>query len=569
MTKLVNDPDRFARDALAGFATANAEHVVLLDGGVVRASASPADQVALVLGGGSGHFPAFAGWVGPGMAHGAACGNVFASPSQTQVLEVARAADNGAGVLFLPINYAGDILHFSAAADDLRAAGHLAEMVAITDDIASGPPGRRTDRRGIAGSFLVVKVVGAAAERGRSLAELTEVAERINGLTATFGVALSGCTLPGAATPLFEVPEGRIAVGLGIHGEPGIAERDLGSADDVADLLLDGLLAEVAPPAGAAVAVLVNGLGSTTPDELHVVFARVHDRLTAGGFRIVAPVVGELVSSLDMAGVSLSMAVLDDELEELWTDPAEAPCFRRGLATPRPRRARLALPASTEAAPAPASPASTELAAAVAGALADVAGALAAADQRLGEIDAVAGDGDHGIGMRRGSAAAAEAAAALAGRAGAGTTMRAAGAAWSDVGGGTSGALWGAGIAAAADVVGDDEVPDPGRLVETVAAFAAAVVERGGAAVGDKTMVDAIEPFARAFAEEIGDGREIAAAWRAATEAARNGAEGTVGFSAKKGRSKLHADRSLGTPDAGAVSFVLVVEAIGARLTGR
>ena len=252
MTKLFNDAHEFAAEALAEFAALNAERVALVQGGVVRAERAPEGQVAIMMGGGSGHFPAFAGWVGRGFGHGAACGRVFASPSEKEVLNVARAADAGGGVLFLPINYAGDILHFGAAGDQLRGEGVDTRMVAITDDIASGAADERQLRRGIAGSLLVIKMAGAAAESGMSLDEVERVAVAANDATHSFGVAFSGCTLPGSTGPLFEVPAGKMAVGLGIHGEPGTGEAPLGSASEVADVLVDGLFAERPPERGRA-----------------------------------------------------------------------------------------------------------------------------------------------------------------------------------------------------------------------------------------------------------------------------------------------------------------------------
>ncbi|NNH03883.1 dihydroxyacetone kinase subunit DhaK, partial [Microbacterium ulmi] len=338
MTPLANVSADYALDALAGFAAANADRVLPVRGGVVRATASPPAQVAIVTGGGSGHFPAFAGWVGTGFAHGAACGNVFASPSTAQILSVARAADNGGGVLFAPINYAGDILNFGAAAERLRGDDVDVRLVPITDDIASGGAGEHETRRGIAGSFVVLKVAGAAAERGDTLAEVARIASDANAATRTLGVAFSGCTLPGAQSPLFDVPRGRVAIGLGIHGEPGLSEVPLGTADDVADLVVDRLFAERSPIPGGAVAVVVNGLGSTKYDELFIVFSRVRVRLESEGMRLVAPAVGEYVTSLDMAGLSVSLTYLDDELESLWRAPADAAAFTRGVTQARPAR---------------------------------------------------------------------------------------------------------------------------------------------------------------------------------------------------------------------------------------
>jgi len=573
MTRLVNDPLDFAPEALAEFAALNADRVTTVRGGVVRARRSPAGQVTIVTGGGSGHFPAFAGWVGRGFVHGAACGSVFSSPAEKEVLNVARAADAGGGVLFLPINYADDILNFGAAADQLRADGSDARLVAITDDIASGAANARQQRRGIAGSLLVLKITGAAAESGLGLDEVERVAVAANDATRSFGVAFSGCTLPGSDRPLFEVPAGRMAVGLGIHGEPGVSELPLGTASEVADVLVDGLFAERPPEPGRRVALLVNGLGATKYDELHLVSARVRSRLAGAGLAAVAPLAGEYVTSLDMAGVSVSLTYLDDELEALWLSPVDSPALTRlqrgetGWPTETAAAADTAgtlrvggLADEREPRTVPGSPASARAARRILTAFESASHALVAAESRLGAIDAVAGDGDHGIGMVRGARAATTAARdAVRQGAGAGTTLRRAGERWSEAAGGTSGALWGWGLAAAGDAIGDTSTPGDADILAAVRAFADSVIQRGGAAVGEKTMVDAIEPFAGELASALGRGLDPARAWGLAAAAAQVAAGKTADYASGRGRSRLHGDRSVGTPDPGAVSFALVV----------
>jgi dihydroxyacetone kinase len=560
----VNDPGAFADEALAGIAAARPERVAAVRGGLVRSTQTVRGQVAVVMGGGSGHFPAFAGWVGPGFGSGAACGNIFASPSETQVYSVARAADNGGGVLFVPINYAGDILHFTGALERLRAEGVDARMVVIADDIASAPVVSKSQRRGIAGSFLALKIIGAAAERGDSLDEVERIATLANEATRSFGVAFTGCTLPGATHPLFTVPAGKLAVGLGIHGEPGISEVDLRPADDVADLLVDGLFDERGPQPDRAVAVLVNGLGGITQDELHVVFGRVKVRLEAEGMVLVEPVVGNQVTSFDMAGVSLSLTYLDDELEPLWLAPAETISFDRGRTAMQTHR--WVVEAADGGSLPTASVASQRAASAIASAFSRVHELLSAESERLGAIDAVAGDGDHGIGMKRGSAAAASAAVEAASRgAGAGTTLRLAGDAWSERGGGTSGALWGRGLVAFGSVLGDDSAFTGDLAVDGVAAFGDAV-RSAGAVVGDKTMVDALVPFEDAVRDGYAAGLPTREVWLNAAGASTVAARNTADIVARLGRSRLHGERSLGTPDAGAVSFALIVTLLAQTL---
>ncbi|MER5184016.1 dihydroxyacetone kinase family protein [Streptomyces sp. NPDC002896] len=570
MTLLHNDPRSFADEALSGFAAAHRDSIRTVHGGVVRATATPAGQVAVVIGGGTGHYPAFAGWVGPGFAHGAACGNIFASPSASQICSVARACHTGGGAVFAFGNYAGDVLHFGQAAEQLRAEGIDVRVLRVTDDIASGPADDPALRRGIAGDLPVMKVLGAAAESGLDIDEVERIGRKANDATRSLGVAFSGCTLPGSDRPLFTVASWRMGVGLGIHGEPGIEERALPSADEVADLLVDGLLAEAkqasAAVGGGAAAVVLNGLGATKYEELFIVFRHVSERLAAEGLDVVAPEVGEQVTSLGMAGLSLSLTFLDDELRDLWTAPALTPAFRRGAIIPGLQRTDDLSHIHQPPPVAAGSEASRSAAAHIADALRVVRDTVTTHEARLGHIDAVAGDGDHGIGMRRGAEAAAEAAAqAVRLGAGARTTLARAGAAWSERAGGTSGALWGAGLTAFGTVLGDTDGPDAEGVAAGVRAAVDVVMRLGGATPGDKTLVDAVVPFVDRLEAAL-PRAGFRAAWMEAAEAATHAAEETATITARRGRARTHGDRSLGTPDAGAVSFALVVTALGDTL---
>lgn len=563
MTHLVNDPKKFAADVLAGFVRAHADRVMAVHGGAVRATETPQGEVAVVLGGGSGHYPAFAGWIGEGMAHGAVCGNIFASPSASQAASVARAAHAGGGVLFGFGNYAGDVLQFSRAVEMLAEEGIEARILTVTDDIASADT--HAERRGIAGDLPVFKIAGAAAAQGWSLDEVERVTRHANDRTFTIGVAMSGCTLPGADAPLFTVPEGSLAIGLGIHGEPGLSEVPLGTAQEVADDLVDRLLAAFPDEAGDRVAILVNGLGATTYEEQFVVFARVADRLEAEGFTLVEPEVGEHVTSLDMAGLSVTAMLLDDELEPLWRAPVDTPAFRRGslgsTTSAPPRRGPLPQQAGAERT-AGAEPSQRAAAVALAR-LDDVVDALKENEAELGKLDAVAGDGDHGQGMVLGAVGAAdrghEAAAAGVGL---GTLLREVGEAWAESAGGTSGALWGAALVAAGERLGDTDAPGAADVAEAVSAAVGAMKDMGKAELGDKTLMDAAVPFAEALAERVGAGEDLATAWSAAAARATEAAEATAQLQAKKGRAKTHGDHSVGHADPGATSFALVCRTV-------
>ncbi|GGH96694.1 dihydroxyacetone kinase subunit DhaL [Arthrobacter liuii] len=560
MTKIFDDPAQFADDALDGFVAANRQYVARVDGGVVRSTETPQGQVALVIGGGSGHYPAFAGLVGAGLAAGSACGNMFASPSAGQAYRVAKASQSGGGVLFSYGNYAGDVLHFGQAQDKLNAEGIETRTVLVTDDVASAPLDEIGKRRGIAGDLTVFKVAGAAAEAGLDLDEVERLAIKANHHTRSLGVAFAGCTLPGAAEPLFTVPEGMMSVGLGIHGEPGISEQPLPTASELARLLVDGLLKDKPETAGRRVVPILNGLGTVKYDELFLLFGKVEALLAEAGLEIVEPECGELVTSLDMSGLSLTLFWLDAELEKFWAAPADTPAFRKGNLAPRRERTVASLAEAGTTTPAlAATPASTALAATAVGALKEARSVVVEHEDALGKLDAIAGDGDHGIGMRRGvDAAVAAAEKSHAAGAGLEELLAAAGEQWAERAGGTSGALWGAAVTAVGRTLGSKETYTAADAAAAVNALRDAIITLGKAEAGDKTMVDALLPFADTFNKAIDDGGSLASSLRAAAEAAARAADATAELSPKKGRARPLAEKSLGHPDPGAVSFGLI-----------
>ncbi|MBT1583153.1 dihydroxyacetone kinase family protein [Curtobacterium flaccumfaciens] len=566
MTRLFNDPADFADEMVDGFVAANRARVRKVHGGVARSTTSPEGTVALVVGGGSGHYPAFGGLVGHGLAAGAAMGNLFASPSAQQVTAVAKASEHGGGVLLSYGNYAGDVLNFDAAARALEAQGIDVRTVRVTDDVASAPADQAHKRRGIAGDLCVFKVAGAAAERGDDLDAVTAIATRANDRTRSFGVAFSGCSLPGADEPLFTVPEGRMAIGMGIHGERGIAEADVPTADGLADLLVDKLLTErpdgTTTDATPRVVPILNGLGSVKYEELFVVFGAVQRKLTDAGIVVVEPEVGELVTSFDMAGVSLTLFWLDDELEQLWAAPADAPAYRKGGAVPQQPVPVEVLEAGVVVPVTPGTEESQAAAVRIASAITAIRATIDDHADELGRIDAVAGDGDHGIGMQRGSTAADRAAQDAAARgAGAGSVLAIAGDAWSDKAGGTSGAIWGAALEALGRVLGDASRPTPATVQSAVHAAAEAVLAFG-AVPGDKTMVDALVPFDQVFSARVDAGDELVDAWSAASAAAQTAADATADLLPRMGRARTHGEDAVGTPDAGAISFALITAAV-------
>ena len=567
--QIVETADDFVRDATAGFVAAYARYVRPVPGAsaVARRGRPRPGKVAVVIGGGSGHYPAFCGLVGTGVADAAVIGEVFTSPSAEQAYRTAAAVDSGAGILMSYGNYAGDVLNFGAAQERLRSEGRDCRTVLVTDDIASAPPDNKAERRGIAGDFVVFKIAGAAAERGDRLDEVERLAQSANARTTTFGVAFGGCTLPGAPAPLFTVAPGSMELGLGIHGEPGVHTVTAATAGGLAQLLAEPLLAERPRDADGRVALLVNGLGATKYEELFVLYRHLLQVLEPAELTIVTPEIGELVTSLDMRGASVTITWLDDELDELWQAPADTPAFRRGRAEADCDRTTT----YDDGSPAEAlGDAAAERVAADSAAAVIVRRGLAAAldevrasEQKLGQLDAVAGDGDHGSAMVRGLGAAVTASDATRGRTA--DLLEAAGQAFADRGAGTSGMLWGVMLAAAATSlrsVTDDESITPPDVAAAVRRALDEIGRVGGAVPGERTLVDALAPFARTLASEVDDGTDLRTAWARAAGQAQQGADATAEMLARRGRARPLAERALGTPDPGAESLARCVQAV-------
>ena len=332
MKKLINDPEAFVDEVLDGLLLAHPDQLRAASEdrrSLVRADAPTAGRVGIVTGGGSGHLPTFLGYVGEGLCSGVAVGNVFSSPSSEQVLEATKASDGGAGVLYLYGNYGGDVLNFDLAADLAELEDIETRTVLVTDDVASQPKERSADRRGVAGLFFAYKCAGAAAERGDDLAGVADAAQAAVDSTRTMGIGLSPTILPTVGKPTFELDEGEMEIGIGIHGEPGVHRGPLESADAVTDRLLDPIVTDLGLTSGERVAVLVNGLGATPLEELYVLYRRVHSRLTELGVEIERRYVGEFATSLEMAGASISVMRLDDRTAELLAAPARSPFFQQ------------------------------------------------------------------------------------------------------------------------------------------------------------------------------------------------------------------------------------------------
>lgn len=328
MRKLINDAEHFVVEMLEGILAAHPDKLRCPGKDVhalVRTTSPQQGKVGIVTGGGSGHLPLFLGYVGTGLLDGVAVGDVFASPSADQILQATRAVHGGAGVLYLYGNYGGDVMNFDLAGEIAEAEGITVQTVVGADDVASASAGQEELRRGIAGIVLMYKVAGAAAENGASLDEVVRLTKSAAAKLRTFGVALSPMTLPSVGHPTFELPEGQMELGMGIHGESGTSRGPLRTADEVADQLLEAILADMPVPSGSRVVVLLNGLGATPQEELYVLYRRVHARLTDLSVEVHRPYIGEFVTSLEMVGASLSLLVLDEELIPLIDAPARTP----------------------------------------------------------------------------------------------------------------------------------------------------------------------------------------------------------------------------------------------------
>ncbi|MCB8838060.1 dihydroxyacetone kinase subunit DhaK [Aurantimonas sp. VKM B-3413] len=330
MKKLLNDPSAYVEEMLAGLVAAHPELTLGGESGRCVALAEPArsGKVGIATGGGSGHLPLFTGYVGQGLVDACAIGNVFEGPGAQSCIDAIRAANGGAGVLCLYGNYGGDRMNFDMACEMAGMEDIACETVLGADDVASAVPESAEKRRGVAGIVLLYKAAGAAAEEGRDLAGVAKAARKAGAATRSIGVALSPCRVPTADAPNFEIGADEMEMGMGIHGEPGIWRAPLAAADTVADEMLDRLLAELSPGRGSRVVPLVNGLGATPLEELFILYRRVAERLADAGITPVSPLVGNFVTSMEMAGASLSLMVLDDELEALIKAPASCPFWR-------------------------------------------------------------------------------------------------------------------------------------------------------------------------------------------------------------------------------------------------
>ncbi|CAB3972970.1 dihydroxyacetone kinase [Burkholderia aenigmatica] len=553
MKKLVNRPSDVVREMLEGIARQSPHVAILGDEHVLvrQPLPEPAQRaVAILSGGGSGHEPAHGGYVGEGMLSAAVCGEVFTSPSTDAVLAAIRASAGPNGALLIVKNYTGDRLNFGLAAELARAEGIPVETVIVADDVSLRGRVERGQRRGIAGTVLIHKLAGAAAARGLPLARVAAIARDAAAELGTMGVALDGCTIPGADKSGFSLADHEIELGLGIHGEKGVERRAPLPADALVDTLLSSIVADLVLDRGERVALFVNGLGATPDMELAIVLRAAYDNLHRRGIVVARAWAGSFLSALNMPGCSISVLRLNDERAVLLDAPTQARAWPGGGAVNT--QIRVAAAAVQEAPLPPLDAAGRAWAARLQPALHAVAQTLIDHEQTLTDLDTAAGDGDLGASMLR----AAQAILALPETA-YGTpagALAALGAALRRAIAGSSGPFYATALLRASRRLA--EIAEPSAR-DWAAAFRGAVdsiSELGGAHAGDRTMLDALVPAVAAFERALDNDRDAAGAWAAAVEAAEHGAQETARMTPRAGRASYLGERAIGTPDGGAVA---------------
>ncbi len=558
MRKLINDPDRVVREMLEGGVSRTPFQVLLPDDDVVLRRGGTAREVAVISGGGSGHEPAHAGYVGAGMLAAAVAGPVFTSPGVDAVLAAIRAVTGPAGALLVVKNYTGDRLNFGLAAELARGEGLAVELVVVADDVSLRNTVPRERRRGIAGTVLVHKVAGAAAAAGRPLGEVKALAERGAAGRGPLGAARGGCTRPGAGGSGVALGDDEVELGLGIHGEPGVERVAFDGCDRLVGSMVGTIADELGVSGGERVALLVNGLGGTPPMELDIVMRATLRALRGRNVNVVRGWCGNLLTALDMPGCSITILPLDDALLGLLDAPTEAPAWpgpgrlNDDVVQRGPDRAR----AGGDAAAAAPSEAGLQVRTAALAA----AHRLVGAEDTLSALDAKAGDGDLESSMAR----AARAVLALppgawrspshALQAMADAVRRAAG--------GSSGPFYAVALSRAARRLAGIGRPGLSDWGDALAEAVEAIRRLGGARPGDRTMVDALEPMAEALRAACGTGRWNREAWERCAAAARAGAEATAAMRPRLGRASYLGDRALGVPDGGAVAVAILAESL-------
>lgn len=533
------------------------------------------NKVALVIGGGSGHEPLFTGYCGAGLADAVACGNVCASPNPELITEAAKAVDQGKGVLFVYGNYAGDNLNFDMAEEMCQANGMKTAHVREWDDFASAPKDRITDRRGIAGDVYTIKIAGAACDAGLSLEEVVRITEKARDNTDTIGLATSPGTLPGNDKPTFEISDDEMEFGMGLHGEPGIERTKMMPCSDMVDRMYRELKLEMQLKAGDEVAVLVNGLGSTPLLELNLVYYELYKRIHKEGLKVYDAEIKTYCTCMEMGGFSITFLKMDDELKPYYDAPCFSPYYAKGSV------ASVTVDTNedeqeiefdeTDVEP-------TTVVRSKEGVLEQlsvkdarnmllyVADKIIANKPYLTEVDSAIGDGDHGIGMAGGMQKAKKKLFRMEDERNVYQIFETAGQAMLMSMGGASGVIFGSLYLAGAKGMEAKEILTAQDIAKMEEKSLIAIQKRGGARLGDKTMVDALAPAVEALKEHAGEG--LLEMMKAAEYAAKQGVENTKQYIAKYGRAKSLLERAIGYQDAGATSVYLIFQGMREFIEG-
>ena len=567
MKKLINQPADVVEEMLQGLSVLHPGSMRLLGHKVmVRADAAAVrdQQVAIISGGGSGHEPAHAGYIGAGMLSAAVAGEVFTSPSSDSIYAAIKAVAGEPGVLLVVKNYTGDRLNFGLAAEMARAEKVPVELVIVNDDVALKRGEYATGARGLAGTVFIHKLAGAAAAEGRSLAEVTASASAAIESLATMGLSFSAGTSPAVGKPSFELGEDEMELGLGIHGEPGVRRTKIRSADELTEMLLGVIVKYGKFSAEKRVAVMINNLGATTEMELAIVARHAMPYLESHGYTVERAYAGTFLSSLDMAGVSISVLGVDDQrlrwLDAETTAPAWPNIVHLGPGKPN---AGIASKISATPSVSHAGGARTARGRRVKGAIDAACKALIDAEHELTEMDRITGDGDLGISMRR----AAEAVSNSADQYPLDdipATLKALGHTLQRVMGGSSGPLYGVLFLRCGNVLEASGASGMAQWVDAIDKGCRAISDLGGARPGDRTMLDALDPFVRSL--KNAGGRLSREVLLAAAEGAERGAEATAQMKPRLGRSSYLGDRVLGHPDPGAKAVAVWLRAVADAL---
>ena len=570
--KLLNDPLSAADELLEGLVEAYNGQCYKVGARSIVKNDIPDGKVSLLVGGGAGHEPIYHAMVGTNMADGAACGDIFAAPAPNIVQEATTAIDRGNGVLYLYGNYAGDVMNFDVGAEMSAAADVDVQTVLIADDVASAPPERKKDRRGVAGLVPIVKIAGAASQIAETLEDLAAVTEKASLQTRSIGAAMAPGSIPATGKPTFELEPGMVGLGMGIHGEAGVGEIPLPSADELTVKMLDLLIADYEKDAdvealksGDEIVFLINSLGATTMMECLVCMRKAAEYFEERGIEIFDVLIGPYVTCQEMAGISFSITRVDEELKQLWSMPCDSFCYSKMEGPIKGGTATLTKTASSSKTVAKkAAEKKQDNSKSTVGLSLEqtkqmsllVAEKIIAAEPLLSQADRDLGDGDHGLGMARGFAALTKELTENS-HDNLRDLYQAAGNALLTTMGGASGVVFGSLFLAGGKTMHGAEFFGSHELSHLLNQSLKDVMSRGGAKPGDKTMIDALHPAAEAAKANID--KPLAESIKAVAAAAEAGKEASKAMIATMGRAKTLGEKTIGLPDAGAISVTIIL----------